>query len=99
MKQDIKNQSAEERMITTLRFAKNTLYNSGICGKLFQIGYYAEELVTANQDTELRDQLDALDSFRDFILRAKRRNVTSKDMQSMVETIKEALKATPVTAN
>jgi type VI protein secretion system component VasK len=99
MKQNIKNQSAEERMIITLRYAKNTLYTAGICGKLFQIGHYAEELVTANQDTTLREQLEALDSFRDFVLRAKRKNVTSKDVHQMALTLSTALNVAPLTAN
>jgi hypothetical protein len=96
MKNDIKNQSPEERMITTLRFAKNTLYNSGICGKFFQIAYYCEELITANQDTLEVSKLDALIDLHDFAERAKRNKMAAVDMIELIETIGTALKSNPV---
>lgn len=99
MNQNIKNQTPEERMITTLRFAKNTMYTSGICGKLFQIAHYCDEIITANQGTELSQHLDALDSLRDFALRAKRKNVTTKDMIDLIRTISEALNTNTVAAH
>jgi hypothetical protein len=96
MKQDIKNQTPEERMITTLRFAKNTLYNSGICGKLFQITYYCEELITANQDTPHTAKLDALVDLDDFGKRAKNNKMAAIDMIEMIETLGKALKSNPI---
>ena len=96
MKKEIKNQTPEERMITTLRFAKNTLYNSGICGKFFQICYYAEELITANQDTEKREMLDALIDLDDFAKRAKRSKMKVNDLMYLLDTLKSALNSNPV---
>lgn len=86
-------------MITTLRFAKNTLYNSGVCGKLFQIAHYAEELITANQETDKREMLDALVDLDDFAKRAKRRKMKVNDVFYLITTIQDALKTNPVTAH
>ena len=95
MKKDIKQQSPEDRMITTLRLAKNTLYNSGICGKFFQIAHYCQELITANQDSIHTQKLNALVDLDDFAKRAQRENMATRDMLAMLETITQALRANP----
>ncbi|PCJ67500.1 MAG: hypothetical protein COA58_04050 [Bacteroidetes bacterium] len=95
MKNDIQNQTPEERMITTIRYAKNTLYNSDICGKLFQIAHYCEELITANQDTELHKLLDALVDLDDFVKRAKRSKMKVHDVIFLNDTLSKALKSYP----
>lgn len=61
--------SLDKKMVLTLDLVRNTLYSTGLCGKLFTYRKHAEKLLASNPDTENKTAFDLLDAFRDFMNR------------------------------
>jgi hypothetical protein len=93
MKTENQNLTADEKILLTLRLVRNTLYNAGICQKLYTYAYHAEQLITDAKDTELREEYDALDAFRDFMARAKNKSLKHGDVTFIYEKVQSALKS------
>lgn len=82
----------DERMQKTLTYVKNTLYNTGLCQKLYTYLVHAEKLRTENAETNMRTLYDALDLFIDFMKRAKKKSLNMEDISFVYSQITEALR-------
>lgn len=88
----------DEKMQKTLTYIKNTLYNTGLCRKLYTYLHHAEKLRTENSDTQQRTMYDALDLFIDFMKRARKKSLNMEDISYMYDQLQQALTSKVATA-